>query len=333
MSIYVPAELTPVGPAVAAPPRRAGSVRRTSTIDATWPNGRQGETVLTGHARDLLTPVDGEAVVLAEERLTVVLEPDRRIRSIELTPARTDLSDLVGGPSGSGYRARLAEVAPDEVTSGSPGHLLLDDIPGAALVSGFAFSRWYDLEELRAENAFRRPLPVMTGICTGFQEGSSGLAPDGRSRWNHNTRLVEEVDGSDDPLAWHEVPHPTEISMRRSRRIDVWVDDETIHADAFFQDSCTLPQGGRQAVHEYTVTAQGDRVAGTLTGVHPVPRVLPYNECPLAVQNVGVLEGVPLRRLRPIVLEQLKKTAGCTHLNATLRSLSDLPVLADALEK
>nr|WP_246321632.1 DUF2889 domain-containing protein [Nocardioides panzhihuensis] len=319
------------GPALSAPPRRPGSIRRTSTIDSTWSGGLGGDLVQHGRARDLLTDADGAATVLAEESMRLLVGPDRRIAEIAGPPRKPDLLGLVGAPTGSGYRAVLAETEPDEVDAATPLHLLLDDIPGAVLVSGFAFSKWVPIDKLLGPPG-RRNLRVMTGICTGFQPGSSGLAPDGTSRWTHRTRGVAEIDSIDDPLGWHEVTEQTEVSMRRSRRIDVTVEAGTVLVDSFFQDSSTLPEGGRQAVHEYTLTAEIDLATRTLRAVTPVAQVLPYLECPLAVRNVDVLIGLPLRELRPAVLDLLKGTAGCTHLNDALRALADVRVLVDSLE-
>ena len=62
----------------------------------------------------------------------------------------------------------------------------------------------------------------------------------------------------------------------------------------------------------------------------PVPRVLPYDECPLAVRNVAALAGLPLSELRGAVLERLRGPLGCTHLNDMLRALADVPVLRPA---
>ena len=39
-----------------APPRRAGSLRRTASIDVAWPDGLEGARILHGRARDVLTP-------------------------------------------------------------------------------------------------------------------------------------------------------------------------------------------------------------------------------------------------------------------------------------
>lgn len=331
MAIPVPDELAPRGPALSAPPRRPGSIRRTSTIDSTWPGGFGTDLVQVGKVRDLLTDADGVATVLSEDSVRWRVEGDRRIAEIDSSSDETDLSGLVGAKTGSGYRAVLAEAAPGEVDAATPLHLLLDDIPGAVLVSGFAFAQWMPIEEMLGGREVRRNLRVMTGICTGFQEGASGLTPDGTSRWTHRTQEVAEIDSVEDPLGWHAVADHREVSMRRSRRIDVAMEGDTILVDSFFQDSSTLPEGGRKAVHEYTLTAEVDLATRTLQAVTPVPQVLPYAECPLAVRNVDTLVGTPLRDLRPVVLERLQGTAGCTHLNDALRVLADVHVLVDRL--
>lgn len=137
-----------------------------------------------------------------------------------------------------------------------------------------------------------------------------------------------DIDAVGDDLAWHRHARPEGVTMRRARRIDVWVAGPVIHVDAFFQDSSTLPAGGRQSIHEYTLTAQADRETGTVRTVTPVPRVLPYHECPLAVGNVAALAGLPLSELRRAVLERLKGPLGCTHLNDMMRALADVPDLA-----
>jgi hypothetical protein len=140
-----------------------------------------------------------------------------------------------------------------------------------------------------------------------------------------------DIEDVEDDLAWHPHASPAGVSMRRARRVDVWVGGPVIHVDAFFQDSSTVPEGGRQAIHEYTLTAEADLGSRTLRSVRPVPGVLPYAECPLAVRNVSALAGLPLSELRQAVLERLRGPLGCTHLNDMLRSLADVPELASQL--
>ena len=142
----------------------------------------------------------------------------------------------------------------------------------------------------------------MTDVCTGYQQGSTALQPDGTLRWRQDRQPAVDIDAVDDDLAWHPRARPEGVAMRRARRIDVWADGPAIGVDAFFQDSSTLPEGGRQAIHEYTLTAAADLKTGTLRAITPVARVLPYDECPLAVGNVTALTGLPLVGLRGAVL-------------------------------
>jgi hypothetical protein len=325
-----------LGPGESTPPRRPGSVRRTSTIDMTWPHGWGTPMRLVGRARDLRTPADGGApVVLAEDVVLVAVAADRTITDIASEPARTSLVGLVGARGGARLRTALAEVVPDERVAGTPLFLLLDDLAGATLVGGFAYSQWPDEwpEEWKQTRGRATRGRRMEGICTGFQPGSSALNVDGTSRWTHDIRAVRTLGDPDDPIGWHHFEHITDVAMRRARRIDVWIDGDLVEIDAFFQDSATVPAGGRVAVHEYQLRATADRNANTLASVTAVPRVLPYAECPLAAPNVDRMVGTPLAELRAAVLEELKGVAGCTHLNDMLRALAEVPVMVGALTR
>lgn len=329
MAIPVPDDLKPRGSVASAPPRRPGSVRRTTTMDFTWPDGLAGVTVLDGRARDLRTNRDGTATRLAQASLRMVTDPRRIITEISSTPGVAGLPSLAGESAMSGYRRRLAATgAPD--AAGTPLYQLLDDIPGATLVSGAAWQRWYDMDaylELKADVSQR----VMTDVCTGYQRGSSALQADGTLRWRQDRQPAVGIDAVDDDLGWHSHPSPAGVTMRRARRIDAWAAGPVLHVDAFFQDSSTLPAGGRQSIHEYTLTAQADLETGTVRAVAPIARVLPYDECPLAVGHVAALAGLPLAELRGAVLERLRGPLGCTHLNDMLRALADVPALARQL--
>jgi hypothetical protein len=110
MVIGVLDDLKPRGSTGSAPPRRADSVRRTTTMDFTWPDGLQGDTVLDGRARDLRTSGDGTASVLAQAALGIVIGPQRMIREISSTPELAPLQGLAGDSAMSGFRRRLAGV-------------------------------------------------------------------------------------------------------------------------------------------------------------------------------------------------------------------------------
>jgi hypothetical protein len=280
-----------------------------------------------------LTPADGShPVVLSEDTMRVGVDSTTRtIEEIEAHPARPEVTKLIGSRGGGNSRAVLAEAMADESAAGTALYLLLDDIAGASLIAGFAYSRWID-RDLLVQAINTRPARDMTGICTGFQPGSGALMPDGSSKWNHQVQPVAPLPRVDDPLSWHALEEVTGMAMRRARRIDVHVDD-VITIDSMFQDSSTVPAGGRVAVHEYRLTATADPGTGELLTIDADPRVLPYNECPLASRNVGKILGTPLSELRTVVLERFAGTEGCTHLNDAMRALAEVPVLVRALRE
>lgn len=318
------------GPLNATPERRPRSVRRTSTIDMTWPGGRGTQLRLLGRARDLLTPADGGPPrVLAEDVVRVGVAPDRTIEDIEAEPRRPAIVGLVGARGGGKLRAAIGEVLPDERADGTPLHLLLDDIAGATLIAGFAHSQW-DLDRM-SRSPGQPPRRRMEGICTGFQPGSSALDRELPMPEPRRVLPVDQLPDPDDPLGWHHLDEIDEVSMRRARRIDVRLADGLIEVDAMFQDSATRPAGGRAAVHEYRIEATAEPSTLELLSLSADPRVLPFPECPLAVLNIDRMIGTPLPVMRTAVLDELKRTDGCTHLNDALRALADVPVLARPL--
>ncbi len=331
MTITVPIDLLPKGPAVAAPTRRPGSVRRTSTIDSTWPDGMEADRIVIGRARDLFTPLDGSApIILAEDVLHATVALDRQIVAMQTQPPRAGVQALVGAQGGSNSRGRVVAAVPDEVEAGTPLYLLLDDLSGATLVGGVAF-RFWESEEAQEERMRQMKklvgVRVMEGICAGFQPGSSALNSDGTNRGMGDTKPVPAIDNLDDAWAWHELTAPNEPSHRRSRRIDLWHEDGIVHIETFFQDSYTTPDGHREAVHEYVVSATADSATGEVISIGADPRVLPHYECPLATLAVTRMVGQPLRGFRSSVNEQLPGIDGCTHMNDTLRSLAEVPML------
>jgi hypothetical protein len=328
----------PLNPVPTPPARRAGSVRRTSTVLMSWRNGLGGlggsvaDLQLEGRARDLLTSSEGEARVLAEASLTVQTGRQRDITEIVAEPAPPGLQRLVGCRAGGNLRKAIASEMPEEVDAGTPLHLLLDDLAGATLIAGFAWFRWADhVPEFRARLA-NAPGPKMVGICSGFREGSSALNADGTLKGiSENVADAPPLADPADPISWHELGDHPDMAMRRARRIDVWVEDGKLEVDSMFRDSCWEPDGREIIVHEYRVLAQADAATGVLRSVLADPRVLPYPECPVAAGNAGRMNGTALRSLRAEVIERLRSSDCCTHLNDGLRALAEVPVLALAL--
>lgn len=118
------------------PDRRPGSVRRTATIDMAWTT-REEPMQLIGRARDLVTPADGDARTLAEASMNATIVGYRKIGSLEVTPHRENIGDLVGCVGGSDLRTAIERALPGEREAATPLYLLLDDIAGTSLIGGF----------------------------------------------------------------------------------------------------------------------------------------------------------------------------------------------------
>jgi hypothetical protein len=317
----------PAGP---APLRRPGSVRRTSTIDTSWPEGYGHPMRMEGHARDIWTPPDGGApVVMAEDRYVITASARREILAIETSPERPEAKELVGIRAGGESRAALSRIMAAERLAGTPLYLILDDYAGASLVAGWVWSHWTDnwhrrMQESGVQSTAGRRAN-MEGVCTGFAPGSSALNDpgDGGVREQSSTRVPpllnpEDLDG------WHDLAIQPSVGMRRARRIDVWLDPHGLAIDVGFQDSGTAPDGGdRIAIHEYHVTARAE--GGRLVELNVDPRILPFRECPGAAARARAMIETPLVDLRGRVLETLSGIEGCTHLNDVLRSMAEVP--------
>ena len=313
-----------------APKRRPGSVRRTSSIDVSWPDGRSGAMRFDGRARDVLTPASGdELVTIAEDALVASINADRTITAIESAPARQNIAKLVGERGGGHLREVLKEVLSDELYGASPLYLILDDISGASLISGWAWSQWEAdwLDQFKGDRAER--ISTMEGVCIGFRSGSSALRPERFE--NPGAESPAPTPGlrhPEDPEGWHAFTVQDYVGMRRARRIDVWRDNNLIKIDAAFQDSASTPAGDhRMVLHEYLLSATADPHSLTLLSIAAQPRVLPFAECTAAPANIDRLLNTPLGELREQVLTELPGAAGCTHLNDALRALAEVPAL------
>jgi hypothetical protein len=300
----------------------------------TWPGGLGSQMRLSGRARDLKTEPDGLAVVLAEDSMRVGMSPTRAIDDIEVEPGRPTIAGLVGATAGRGLRAAIDSAIPDDRRRHTPLALLLDDIAGASVISGFAWSRYgggkRDWPPPGDSAAPRRPT---MGVCSGFRPGSSALQPDGTISEEARSAAVPvgPLADPDDPVGWHHLDSLPGVAMRRARRMDVWAEGATYQIDAHFRDCCTDERLGLIGVHEYTVEATIDADQLVVTTLVAIPRVLPFAECPAAAANMDRLLGQPLPGLRGRVVEILNGIDCCTHLNDALRALADVSALLPAL--
>ncbi|HEY6870409.1 MAG TPA: hypothetical protein VI199_11705, partial [Novosphingobium sp.] len=190
----------PHGP---TPPRRAGSVRRTMSIDVEWPEGRDAAGHFVGRCRDVITEDPASPPRVLDESEAVVRAEHREIRAITATPAPPRLQELVGVRAGGHLRMALAEVIAPEKAAASPLYLVLDDLAGATLVSRWAFSRWPVPGQVALD---RDPDRSMEGVCIGFRPGSSALGSDGVPLPGSNATRVGPLLNPADPAGWHALP-------------------------------------------------------------------------------------------------------------------------------
>jgi len=338
MTQYPPAPRATANP---SPLRRPGSIRRTTSIDVTWPDGPEGERRMEGHSRDIFALADGTDRVRAEASMVAMIAEDRSISAISANPAPAAIGKLVGERGGGHLRLVLRELMPELLAQGSPLYLLLDDISGTSLVSQWAMSQWLPGWQDRMRELASGSSPELSAfasridVCWGFRQDSTAIKD-----IDLRVKTDEAADGGDlrnpaDPIGWHALPESQGMAFRRARRIDVWRDPGTegaIQIEASFQDSAPRPQGPRAALHEYIVRVTADPQTLAITALEPEPRVLPFWECPGTIPNAKKLIGTTLPAMREAVHDKLRGPVGCTHLNDALRAMAEVPAMLGFLD-
>lgn len=332
-------------------PRLPASARRTSHIDMLFDDRTPGTLGLRGRARDLTTDWRERAEVVAEARVDAHLDESRRLVSLVTEPLEPAVQGLLGLEVGRGFRAALHDTAWQTSADGDPLHLLLDDLPVAALISGYA--KLYDSggsPNSRAQGG--DPGGAADGTADGTAAGTAAGTAEPAARlvkedicsgWRRDgTMMVSLRSGhgfpapvgppapdlsTTDPVGWHHIDELPPNSMRRRRLIDVVAGDPlTVHA--MFRDTHTGPDGVERVLHEYTVEATVQASTLRILTCHATPRSLPWAECPEAALSATRLEGRLAGELRSFVLRELRGTSTCTHLNDLLRSLAEIAPLA-----
>jgi hypothetical protein len=315
-----------VGPDTTTPPRRPQSVRRTTHLDVTPSDNPAARHVaeIAGAGRDVLTGPDGEARVLAVDRLSVRVGGDGTIAEYAVEPALPAVSLLLGSQIGPGFRGRIA----DALLAGAerPIAVLLADLAGAPSGMRYGITR-------RSQAAGEtRGVGVTSRLdCVAWRPGSvaltarasSGMAP------LLTPPLAPDLT-TDDPWAWHDLPELALWHGRRRRRVDVWRTRTGIEIDAMFRDTNHETEDRHVIVHEYGISAT---VApdGRLVRIEATPHVLPLEECPLASTHVATLVGEQLAEVAKDIHRRLDLELSCTHLNDAVRFLADVARLADLL--
>jgi hypothetical protein len=309
--------------------RRPGSVRRTSNLDLSTPSGPAGELLLRGAARDLRTGPYGavEELGSAELEATVDLSGRPVVAALRTRPGLPGLDRLVGVPALSGFRAAVGAAVPDDLVDRTPAHALLDDIPGAVVISGYT---WVVGPLVGSAPPGRTP---PADVCSGWRSGGTMMLAIGR------TGTMPRLSGpaaplladGEDPAGWHPMPPLAAGDMRRRRLMDVVRDGDVLRVEAMFRDTHADADGDESVVHEYGLSAvvSADRLE--LLAVAAEPRVLPWQECPMAAGSAAALVGRTVGTLGQHVRGELSGTSSCTHLNDLLRSLDDVAALRGRL--
>ncbi len=316
------------GPLPSTPPRRAGSLRRTSHVRFTnrpFEGGLPTVYGAIGRARDLRTTTEG-ADVVGTASLDVATDAANLISSISAAPAEPGLAALVGRRIGFGFGSAARDVL--RPLAGSLLGRIVSDLDG-----GWAPAAW-----AATRDAMRQP-PAPDGVL-------QGSSPDICAGWRYDgTPLRLRRAGqpppflddphraptlaADDPWAWHELDPLAAGQARRLRRLDVAaaVDGE-VQVGAHFRDSAVLPDGTERVVHEYVVTATVETGGWTFTGVVAEPRVLPFpDDCPTAAGSASLLVGRTVASLRGGIGPEGRGPGACTHLTDLLRTFADLDEL------
>ena len=157
------------------------------------PDGVDGELVLIGMGRDLVTALDGDTAVVdaAAFEATIDYADAQRVVALASTPAVAGLDQLVGRSASTGFRAALNEVVAGQDLVGRPVYQLLDDLPVATLISGYSpqqamAARAFGADARRADDAAAhagraRARPAGRSL-RGMEGGRHDHGRDGRRR-------------------------------------------------------------------------------------------------------------------------------------------------------
>jgi hypothetical protein len=269
----------PRGPSSSASPRRAGSLRRTSTIDTDWPEGQGRSMRMVGIARDIISrTAEGQPEIVAHDEICARVSDARLIQAISASRQQERIAELVGARGGGHLRAKIAQTLPQETADGTTLNLLLDDLSGASLVARWAWTRWPAAPAPMARGDVSKEegsIGSMLGICAGFRPGSSALTVDGYPDSDiQSSTLVPSLVNPDDPSGWHYLRPQPGVGMRRARQLDIWYQESVVHIKAIFQDSATVPNSeDRCAIHEYCVRATMDPSSMELVAIRSFSRI------------------------------------------------------------
>lgn len=276
--------------------------------------------------RDLRTASDGETDVVDGAHVELQVSPrDYAVARITAEPSHPGLATLMGVRVAGGFRQAVSDALPGERASGSVRFQLLDDLPTALLVSGYAVQ----VGGLVA----RVPTTLLrtrADLCSGWAVDATMMSAIRRDEVlpTPHGPVAPPLRPAGDEVGWHEFEPLPPHGMRRLRRLDVWLEAGVAMAEGYFRDSHMNGDLVETVLHEYTVRAAFDPGTGRFLWCTADAGALPWPECPAAAGSAARLAGAPAEGLRGRVRDTFVGTTTCTHLNDTLRSLEDVAHLA-----
>ncbi|MBM7369267.1 hypothetical protein [Gordonia hydrophobica] len=208
-------------PMKSTPKLARGVRRRTTAVDIDYVPDN-GHLILTGSARDSRMDSTGSIFVSPTDRVRVEMDflNGRTVTDVTADPWDPSLGGLVGSSASSGFRTRLAELVPDHVARRSRLHLMLDDVPVAALIGGNSVS--YQVAGMRSAASVAQHAGG-AGYCAGYADDATmmtTLRAEGALPLPTGPE-TPDVLASAMPDQWQPLGPTAVLGMRRLRRMDV----------------------------------------------------------------------------------------------------------------
>jgi Protein of unknown function (DUF2889) len=267
--------------------------------------------VITGHGRDVAVDEDGAETVIRELTFRAEVDQQSELRRLDTSPD-APIESLIGRRVASGFRAAMSNL------TGTPDHRLLRrmmwDLPIVVQVGMQTFL-------LDHPGARSDPRLGLSGVdqCSGWRAGGEMLTQIANAGGILRMPLTPEVENPAEPLL---VP----MASRRARTLSV-TDADLPEVRATFRDSYADPDGIERKLHEWIIEARLDEAAAQFGEIHAEPGRLPWAECPFAGHSAERLHGLRPDQIEATVAADFTGTTTCTHLNDTLRGLTELPDL------
>ena len=205
-------------------------------------------------------------------------------------------------------------------------HQLLDDVPMAALINGYGWTRELgDDFDLPAESSDRLRDRCAGWINDGVMLGAldeTGHLPDPararRARPRRSGRPAGLARDGADGRRGRSAAGAASTSSTATRSRSTCTSATATSPSTPPRTSSTSTRSRRRSIPTTLVVLSSEAQA----------RTLPWPECPNALASAGRIAGEPVADLRAKVHADFRGTTTCTHLNDVLRSLAGVSALA-----